>query len=129
MNFLQSFPADEQLLPKSGSTIFDINCHIHTPYSYSAFDSIAQIFEMADREQVRAVGINDFIVTDGYRDFHEKALQHKVFPFSISSLVLVGWPRKMRAPALMTPATPGGLISVVKGLIFRQLLTRQQPTD
>jgi hypothetical protein len=118
MNFLQSFPADEQLLPKSGSTIFDINCHIHTPYSYSAFDSIAQIFEMADREQVRAVGINDFIVTDGYRDFHEKALQHKVFPFFNIEFMCLLAAAQNEGARVNDPSNPGRAYFSGKGLDF-----------
>ena len=60
--------------------VFDLNGHIHTPYSFSAFKSIPQIFEMANSENIKAVGINDFIVTDGYQSFHDEAVKAGVFP-------------------------------------------------
>jgi len=40
--------------------IVDVNAHMHTPYSFSAFDSVTQALDMAAEEEVKVVGINDF---------------------------------------------------------------------
>ena len=47
-------------------SIREVNAHIHTPYSFSAFRDVEQIFDMAMKEGVSVLGINDFYVTDGY---------------------------------------------------------------
>ena len=46
----------------------DVNAHIHTPYSFSAFGSVSEALDRAAAEGVRIVGINDFYSTDGSRD-------------------------------------------------------------
>lgn len=90
MNFLKSFPPKEELLKHSDQKVFDLNGHIHTPFSFSAFESIPQVFEMANEENVKAVGINDFIVTDGHQLFHDEAVSKKVFPlFNIEFMGLL----------------------------------------
>ncbi len=87
------FPDKEDLLkwyknqPKT--CIPDINGHIHSPHSFSAFKNIGQPFEMAVEEGVSVLGINDFYTTDGYDEFAERAQQHKVFPlFNIEFMAL-----------------------------------------
>ena len=57
--------------PQKG--IPDINGHIHTPHSFSAFSNIEQAFELAKTEGVSVLGINDFYTTDGYDEFAELA--------------------------------------------------------
>lgn len=46
----------------------DVNAHIHTPYSFSAYGSISEALDRAAAEGVRIVGINDFYSTDGFRE-------------------------------------------------------------
>ena len=67
----------------------NINGHIHTPHSFSAFLEIKQAFEMAKTEGVSVLGINDFYTTDGYNEFAELAVNNKVFPlFNIEFMAL-----------------------------------------
>jgi hypothetical protein len=84
-------PDTETLLkmyPKQ--TILDVNAHIHTPYSFSAFDSIKKIFTMAKAEHISVIGINDFFVTEGFEDFCTESLQHGIFPlFNIEFIGLL----------------------------------------
>jgi hypothetical protein len=70
---------------KAGSRVPDggvpeINGHLHTPYSFCAFDSIEQMFQMAGQEKVIALGINDFFTTDGYVEFEKYAIEDRIFP-------------------------------------------------
>ena len=50
-----------------------VNNHFHTPYSFSAFANIEEVLDMADKEDVAVLGINDFITTDGYEEFFNGA--------------------------------------------------------
>lgn len=73
--------------PQNG--IPNINGHIHTPHSFSAFSSIEQAFELAKKEDVSVLGINDFYTTDGYNEFAKLAKKEKVFPlFNIEFMAL-----------------------------------------
>jgi hypothetical protein len=67
----------------------NINGHIHTPHSFSAFSSIEQAFQLAKNEGVSVLGINDFYTTDGYNEFAELAQKYKIFPlFNIEFMAL-----------------------------------------
>ncbi|WP_340113610.1 hypothetical protein [Maribellus mangrovi] len=88
-----TFPKPEELLkwyqdqPKTETP--DINGHIHTPHSFSAFSEVEQPFVLAKSEGVSVLGINDFYTTDGYNEFAEMAEKHKVFPlFNIEFMAL-----------------------------------------
>jgi len=88
-----SFPDIKELLEafnrQNINVILDINGHIHTPHSFSAFSSIEQAFQLAKSEGVSVLGINDFYTTDGYNEFAELAHKYKIFPlFSIEFMAL-----------------------------------------
>ena len=88
-----SFPDSEELLngyrKKENSFVPDINGHIHSPHSFSAFSNIEQPFEMAKSEGVSVLGINDFYTTAGYNEFAEMAERYRVFPlFNIEFMAL-----------------------------------------
>ena len=38
-----------------------VNAHLHTPYSFSAFDTLTDALNRAVAENVKVVGINDFL--------------------------------------------------------------------
>ena len=77
-NFLKNFPNVEKLLKSEvpAGLVYAVNGHIHTPYSFSAFSSVNPIFEMAVKEDVKVLGINDFYTTGGYLEFHDNALEN-----------------------------------------------------
>ncbi len=81
MNFLTNFPEPQELLHQFPEIqIMNVNAHIHTPFSFSAFEKISEIFQMAVKEQMGVVGINDFFVADGYEAFYDLAKKYRVFP-------------------------------------------------
>jgi len=87
------FPAEKELLNwyknQPQQAIPDINGHIHTPHSFSAFSEIEQAFELAKKEGVSVLGINDFYTTDGYNEFAELAVENRIFPlFNIEFMAL-----------------------------------------
>lgn len=71
------------------SAIPDINGHIHTPYSFSAFESIEQAFQLAKAENIKVLGINDFYTTEGYNEFDKQAKIYGIYPlFNIEFMAL-----------------------------------------
>lgn len=91
-NFLNQLPAPEELMEKHrpGTAVPEVNGHIHSPWSFCAFESFEQMFAMAAEEKIVALGINDFFTVDGYRDFEKRALQSKIFPlFNIEFMGLM----------------------------------------
>ncbi len=122
INLFDEFPNREKLLKwfekQSISHIPDINGHIHTPHSFSAFDNMDTIFQMAEKENVEVLGINDFYTTDGYKEFAGKALEAMVFPlFNIEFMVLQD---KLQKDGVLVndPNNPGRTYFSGKGLNF-----------
>ena len=94
MNILQNYPNPEELNKWFDSLgrkdTYEVNGHVHTPFSFSAFSDIAGIFIMAAKENIKVVGINDFFVADGYQQFYEHARKTKIFPlFNIEFIGLL----------------------------------------
>jgi len=92
-SIFSSFANQDELLKNYKSqpekAVPNINGHIHTPHSFSAFTSIGQAFQLAKAEGVSVLGINDFYTTDGYDEFAELAQKHKIFPlFNIEFMAL-----------------------------------------
>ena len=87
-----NFPETQELLDwhksQAPETTPDINGHIHTPHSFSAFSEIKQAFEMAKAEGISVLGINDFYTSDGYNEFAELAVANNIFPLFNIELTL-----------------------------------------
>jgi hypothetical protein len=103
----------------------EINAHLHTPYSFSAFDSVEQIFTMATAEGINVLGINDFFVTDGYEAFYKQSLQSRIFPlFNIEFIGLLV--REQRNNIRVNdPNNPGRCYFCGKGLDYPHELELQ----
>jgi len=57
-----------------------INTHVHTPYSFSAYDSIGEIVATAKREGVAVLGINDYNTAEGHGHFAEECSKNAIYP-------------------------------------------------
>jgi hypothetical protein len=117
MNILQNYPNPKELIEKGSKDILhEVNGHVHTPFSFSAFNNIEQIFEMAKKENIKAVGINDFYVADGYADFYEQAIKNNVFPlFNIEFIGLLK-EEQSKGIRINDPNNPGRCYFSGKGL-------------
>ena len=122
MNFLTNFPDKDELLQwwqnNQTERNLKVNCHIHTPYSFSAFTDIKQPFEMALKEDIKVLGINDFFVADGYEAFYDNAVSNRIFPeFNIEFIGLLA---KELADGIKVndPNNPGRTYFSGKGLIY-----------
>jgi len=121
-NFLASFPSTEEIFksgsPASGSILIEANGHIHTPYSFSAFENIDSVFEFAAMEGVNVLGINDFYVTDGYEAFHDGCIASGIFPlFNIEFIGLMKDEQKAGI-RINDPNNPGRIYFSGKGLDY-----------
>ena len=96
----------------------EVNCHIHTPYSFSAFSDMDSVFKMAEKEKIALLGINDFYVTDGYDAFHKGCLANKIFPlFNIEFIGLLK-EEQQKGIRLNDPNNPGRIYFSGKGLDY-----------
>ncbi len=94
----------------------EVNGHIHTPYSFSAFDKLDTAFTMAKEEQIDVLGINDFYVTDGYDEFGTGCFKNNIFPlFNIEFIGLLKQEQK-KGIRINDPSNPGRIYFSGKGL-------------
>ena len=122
MNYLSTLPDKTQLLAwqkaNGNNEILKVNAHIHTPYSFSAFKNIPQIFEMAKEENIKVLGINDFYTTDGYAEFNDQAYKNKVFPLFNIEFIALNVDDQKKGLKVNDPGNPGRTYLSGKGLSF-----------
>lgn len=121
-NFLAGFPSPEKLIRETRDLAIpefrEVNGHIHTPYSFSAFPEMNTAFEMAKMENIAVLGINDFYVTDGYEDFHDGCVRNGLFPlFNIEFIGLMKEEQK-KGIRINDPNNPGRIYFSGKGLDY-----------
>jgi hypothetical protein len=121
-NFLSEFPPYDKLIKEmqgiSSPDYREVNGHIHTPYSFSAFSDMETIFMMAREENIVLLGINDFYVSDGYDAFHRGCIENKIFPlFNIEFIGLLKEEQQLGV-RINDPNNPGRIYFSGKGLDY-----------
>jgi hypothetical protein len=121
-NFLETFPSPEKIVKEAKGLTFpefrEVNGHIHTPYSFSAFSDLDIAFKMANKENIAVLGINDFFVTDGYEAFHDGCIKHRIFPlFNIEFIGLMK-EEQQKGIRINDPNNPGRVYFSGKGLDY-----------
>ena len=96
----------------------DVNAHLHTPYSFSAFDSIPQALDMALAEGVKVVGINDFYSLDGYREWSEECGKRRLFPLFNIEFISLNVEDQAAGVRVNDPNNPGRTYLSGKGLDY-----------
>ncbi len=93
MTLYKEIPDREELEALTGDESpepLKVNGHFHTPYSFSAFRDLEQVFRMAREENVDVLGINDFYTMDGYEEFASLAREYRKVPlFNIEFMGLL----------------------------------------
>jgi hypothetical protein len=122
MLFLRDLPDKETLLEEYFNPFAEppllVNNHFHTPYSFSAFNNMTEIFNQAGKEGIDVLGINDFITMEGYDEFNLLAYEHKKFPiFNIEFMGLMKEEQK-KGILINDPNNPGRVYFCGKGLSF-----------
>jgi len=99
-----------------------VNGHIHTPYSFSAFSTIEQAFMMAREEGISVLGINDFNTTDGYPEFASLAKKYRVFPLFNIEFMALQKEEQLQGIRVNDPVNPGRTYLSGKGLRFPSVM-------
>jgi hypothetical protein len=115
---LPNVPDMTELTKTSPFETLKVNGHFHTPYSFSAFVDMNQMIEMAVKENIKVLGINDFYVMDGYDEFNEIAAHNHIFPlFNIESIAL-SKEQQAKGIRVNDPSNPGRTYFSGKGLDY-----------
>lgn len=122
MSFWDQFSAREELnnqLPDLHSeAIIDVNAHMHTPFSFSAFESVDQAVKLAVKQNVRIIGINDFYTTSGYSSWADACMNFKAFPLFNIEFIGLSKPDQEKNIRINDPNNPGRIYISGKGLSF-----------
>ena len=102
--------------------MFDVNAHIHTPYSFSAFDSVDQALERAAEEEVKVVGINDFYSMDGYGAWKEGCSRRGLYPLFGIEFISLNAEDQAAGLRVNDPNNPGRTYISGKGLAYPIIL-------
>ncbi len=123
---MQRFPDRQTLLDKYRDgvpgPVPKVNNHIHTPYSFSAFESIEDAVGRAANENIKILGINDFYVTDGYREFLDRCMDHTIFPLLNIELIGISKEEQDAGIRVNDPNNPGRTYISGKGLAYPSVL-------
>jgi len=98
--------------------IENVNAHLHTPYSFSAFENLEDALDQAVRENVRIVGINDFNTTAGYDDWYEGALKRNLYPLFNIEMISLQEDDRNAGIRVNDPNNPGRTYLSGKGLRY-----------
>ena len=102
--------------------VVDVNAHLHTPYSFSAFDSIPQAAQMAADQGVKVVGINDFYSMDGYSEWDKETRARKLYPLFNIEFISLNSEDQAAGVRVNDPNNPGRTYISGKGLAFPVIL-------
>jgi len=120
-SIFKKFPTPDVLLANSKSVdnfVLQVNGHFYTPYSFSAFSEIRQAFDMAEKEKVYVLGINDFYTMDGYRVFSDWAEIYKIFPLYNIEFMALQKDLQKKGIRVNDPNNPGRTYISGKGLKY-----------
>lgn len=118
MSFLSSYPEPEELVrtDRPNGSPLPVNAHIHTPYSFSAFESVAQAFDLARSEGIKVLGINDFYTASGHPEFLAEAKRAKIFPLFNMEFISLSSEERDKGMRVNDPNNPGRMYFCGKGL-------------
>ena len=107
----------------------NVNAHLHTPYSFSAFENLTEVLEKAAEEDVKIVGINDFYTMDGYEEWKRESLKRHLYPlFNIEFISL--WKEDQdKGIRVNDPNNPGRTYISGKGLCCPPRLNKPYTTQ
>lgn len=122
MNSLSHLPQKSELLEwfkdRNQNPYYSVNNHIHTPYSFSAFEDVDQAVRLAREQNLHVLGINDFFVTDGYEAFAEKCREYNIFPLFNIEFIGLEPEKQQQNIRLNDPNNPGRTYFTGKALKF-----------
>ena len=93
-----------------------VNAHMHTPYSFSAFDGVDDALDRAVKERIEVVGVNDFYTTEAYAEWAAGCQARKLYP--LYGIEFIGLNEEDQAAGLRVndPGNPGRTYISGKGM-------------
>ncbi len=95
-----------------------MNAHLHTPYSFSAFQDVDDALDRAKREGVEVVGINDFYTTRGYEEWAKGCEKRGLYPLFGIEFIALDKEDQEAGLRVNDPANPGRTYLSGKGLAY-----------
>jgi predicted metal-dependent phosphoesterase TrpH len=108
--------------------MYHVNAHVHTPYSFSAFENLTDALDQAVCENVKVVGINDFYSTDGYDEWHDGAFKRRIFPLFNIEMISLQKEDQSAGIRVNDPNNPGRTYLSGKGLRYPAFLPEPYAT-
>ncbi|HBG57147.1 MAG TPA: hypothetical protein DDX07_03945 [Porphyromonadaceae bacterium] len=97
---------------------YNVNAHLHTPFSFSAFRDIDEALDRAVEEEVRVVGINDFYTTEGYEAWADGCRKRKLYPLFGIEFISLNADDQQAGLRVNDPANPGRTYLSGKGISY-----------
>ncbi len=98
--------------------ILNVNAHLHTPYSFSAFRDIDDALDRAVAEGVKVLGINDFYTTEGYEEWAEGCKKRQLYPLFGIEFISLNESDQKAGLRVNDPANPGRTYLSGKGMSY-----------
>lgn len=95
-----------------------VNAHLHTPYSFSAFDNVSDALDSALAENVRVVGINDFYTAQGYDEWYRGCKKRHLYPLFNIEFICLNKEDQKNGLRVNDPNNPGRTYISGKGLAY-----------
>lgn len=108
------------------SDIIDVNAHLHTPYSFSAFADVTEALDRAAAESVKVVGINDFYSTDGYCEWNDGCRARGLYPLFGIEMIALDADAQRKGQRVNDPNNPGRTYLSGKGLAYPPRLSGKE---
>ncbi len=106
-----------------------VNAHLHTPYSFSAFDDVKDALDRAAAENVKVVGINDFYTTAGYDEWYTGCKERHLYPLFNIELISLNENDQKNGLRVNDPGNPGRTYISGKGLSYPFSLSEPYATQ
>ena len=101
------------------------NLHVHTPHSFSYFDSVSSLVAAAKGENVGVLGINDFYTTGGFEEFTASCLSEGIYPVYGLEVMVIEQGDKEKGILWNDPHNPGRVYLCGKGLCYPPQIDEQ----
>jgi len=95
-----------------------VNAHMHTPYSFSAFNDVDDALDRAVAEEVKVVGVNDFYTTEGYEEWAEGCKKRNLVPLFNIEFISLNEEDQKAGLRVNDPGNPGRTYLSGKGLSY-----------
>ena len=107
----------------------NVNGHIHTPYSFSAFEKLTDALDKAVDEDVNIVGINDFTTMDGFVEWNRESLKRHLYPLFNIEFISLQKDDQEKGIRVNDPSNPGRTYLCGKGLCCPPKLSKTYTTQ